>query len=150
MDRRIDKPGITVDDVTVVRGGHTALSDVTFSVGPATLMGIVGPNGAGKSTLLEAIVGLLPLSKGSVTLHGSATDKGGVAYVPQRDRINWAFPATVHDVVMMGRCCNLGWFSQPGKYDREMVCECLKRVDMWDRRIPDYSSCRVAATEGCL
>ncbi len=134
MEKRISSPGITVDDVTVVRGGHTALVDVTFSVGPATLMGVVGPNGAGKSTLLEAIVGLLPLSKGKVQLHGSAAEKGGVAYVPQRDRINWSFPATVHDVVMMGRCCNLGWFRQPGKRDREMVCECLKRVDMWDRR----------------
>lgn len=134
MGNKVSSPGITVDDVTVVRGGHTALTDVTFSVGPSTLMGIVGPNGAGKSTLLEAIVGLLPLSKGSVRLHGSAAEKGGIAYVPQRDRINWSFPATVHDVVMMGRCCNLSWLRQPGKRDREMVCECLKRVDMWDRR----------------
>lgn len=134
MEKRVSSPGITVDDMTVVRGGHTALTDVTFSVGPSTLMGVVGPNGAGKSTLLEAIVGMLPLSKGSVKLHGSAAEKGGVAYVPQRDRINWSFPATVHDVVMMGRCCNLGWFRQPGKLDRDMVCECLKRVDMWDRR----------------
>ncbi len=134
MGKTVSSPGISVDDITVVRGGHTALTDVTFSVGSATLMGVVGPNGAGKSTLLEAIVGLLPLNKGSVRLHGSATEKGGIAYVPQRDRINWTFPATVHDVVMMGRCCNLGWFRQPGKQDREMVCECLKRVDMWDRR----------------
>ncbi len=134
MIKTVSSPGISVDDITVVRGGHTALTDVTFSVGPATLLGVVGPNGAGKSTLLEAIVGLLPLDKGSVQLHGSAAEKGGIAYVPQRDRINWAFPATVHDVVMMGRCCNLGWFRQPGRYDRELVCECLERVDMWDRR----------------
>jgi ABC-type Mn2+/Zn2+ transport system ATPase subunit len=134
MQKTVSKPGITMDGVTVVRGGHTALVDVTFSVGPSTLMGVLGPNGAGKSTLFEALVGLLPLSKGTVKLHGSASEKGGVAYVPQRDRINWAFPATVQDVVTMGRCCDLRLFRRPGKRDREIVCECLQRVDMWDRR----------------
>ena len=123
-----------MEDVTVLRGGHTALTEVTFSVGPGTLMGVLGPNGAGKSTLFEAIVGLLPLAKGTVKLHGSANENGGVAYVPQRDKINWQFPATVQDVVTMGRGWNVGWFRQPGRGDREMVRECLDRVDLWDKR----------------
>ncbi len=134
MQKTVSNPGITMEDVTVLRGGHTALTEVSFSVGSGTLMGVLGPNGAGKSTLFEAIVGLLPLSKGTVKLHGSATEKGGVAYVPQRDKINWQFPATVQDVVTMGRGWNVGWFRQPGRRDREMVRDCLDRVDLWDRR----------------
>ena len=128
MVKTVNDPGISMEDVTVMRGGHTALTEVTFSVGPGTLMGVLGPNGAGKSTLFEAIVGLLPLAKGTVKLHGSATENGGVAYVPQRDKINWQFPATVQDVVTMGRGWNVGWFRQPGRGDREMVRECLDRV----------------------
>ena len=134
MVKTVSDPGISMEDVTVMRGGHTALTEVTFSVGPGTLMGVLGPNGAGKSTLFEAIVGLLPLSKGTVKLHGSANENGGVAYVPQRDKINWQFPATVQDVVTMGRGWNVGWFRQPGKQDREMVHHCLDRVDLWDKR----------------
>ena len=134
MVKTVSNPGITMEDVTVVRGGHTALTEVTFSVGQGTLMGVLGPNGAGKSTLFEAIVGLLPLSKGTVKLHGSANENGGVAYVPQRDKINWQFPATVQDVVTMGRGWNVGWFRQPGRQDREMVRDCLDRVDLWDKR----------------
>ena len=134
MVKTVSNPGITMEDVTVMRGGHTALTEVTFSVGQGTLMGVLGPNGAGKSTLFEAIVGLLPLSKGTVKLHGSANENGGVAYVPQRDKINWQFPATVQDVVTMGRGWNVGWFRQPGRQDREMVRDCLDRVDLWDKR----------------
>ena len=134
MVKTVSDPGISMEDVTVLRGGHTALTEVTFSVGQGTLMGVLGPNGAGKSTLFEAIVGLLPLAKGTVKLHGSATEKGGVAYVPQRDKINWQFPATVQDVVTMGRGWNVGWFRQPGRRDREMVRDCLDRVDLWDKR----------------
>ena len=126
-------PGITVKDVTVVRGGHTALTDVSFEVGPGVLMGVLGPNGAGKSTLFDAIAGILPVTRGTVDLHGAEARKGALAYVPQRDSINWVFPATVHDVVMMG-CCNVGWFRRPGKRDRETVRLCLDRVGLWEQR----------------
>ena len=125
--------GIAVKDVTVVRGGHTALTDVTFDVGQGTLMGVLGPNGAGKSTLFDAIAGVLPLTRGTVDLYGDASRTGALAYVPQRDSINWRFPANVHDVVMMG-CCRTGWFRQTGKKDRELVKLCLCRVGLWDQR----------------
>ena len=128
------EPRISVEDLTVVRGGHVALADVTFSVTEGTLMGVLGPNGAGKSTLFEAIAGTLPVARGRVRLHGAASKRGALAYVPQRDRINWTFPATVLDVVTMGRYWNVGWLRQPGRKDRTIVRTCLERVGMWEHR----------------
>ena len=133
MVRMTFEPAISVEDVSVVRGGHRALNDVTFEVGPGTLMGVLGPNGAGKSTLFDAIAGVLPVAQGTVTLRGAATQKGALAYVPQRDSINWVFPATVQDVVTMG-CCNVGLFRRPGKRERELVRVCLGRVGLWEQR----------------
>ena len=127
------EPGISVEDVSVVRGGHQALTDVTFEVGPGTLMGVLGPNGAGKSTLFDAVAGVLPISQGTVTLRGSGTNRSALAYVPQRDSINWLFPASVEDVVTMG-CCHVGLFRRAGKRDRELVRACLGRVGLWEHR----------------
>ena len=127
-------PSMTVEDLTVVRGGHVALTDVTFDVAEGTLMGVLGPNGAGKSTLFGAIAGTLPITHGRVELHGTASEKGALAYVPQRDSINWVFPATVLDVVTMGRYWNVGWFRQPGRRDKQMVRTCLERVGLWEQR----------------
>ena len=126
--------GITVEDVTVVRGGYTALADVTFSVEAGTLMGVLGPNGAGKSSLFGAIAGTLPIARGEVTLHGVTGKNSGLAYVPQRDSINWKFPATVTDVVMMGRNWNIGWLRQPTREDKKVVQLCLERVNLWEQR----------------
>ena len=125
---------MTLQDVTVEFDGHTALNNVTFDVDAGTLMGVVGPNGAGKSTLFNAIAGLLPVHRGKVTLHRVDQGSGALAYVPQRESVNWRFPVTVMDVVMMGRCCRLGWFRRPGKRDRELVNACLGRVGLWDHR----------------
>ena len=125
---------MSLEDVTVELGGHMALNNVTFDVGAGTLMGVVGPNGAGKSTLFNAIAGLLPVRQGKVTLHSVDQGRGALAYVPQRESVNWRFPVTVMDVVMMGRCCRLGWFRRPGRRDRELVNACLGRVGLWDHR----------------
>ncbi len=126
--------GISVKDVTVERRGFEALTGITFEVGRGTLMGVLGPNGAGKSTLFDAIAGILPIASGTVELRGADARNGSLAYVPQRDSINWRFPATILDVVMMGRSSNVGWFRQPSKGDREMVRVCLDRVGLWERR----------------
>ena len=125
---------MSLQDVTVEFDGQTALSNVTFDVSAGTLMGVVGPNGAGKSTLFHAIAGLLPVRRGKVTLHRVERESGALAYVPQRESVNWRFPVTVTDVVMMGRCCKLGWRRRPGKRDREFVNACLCRVGLWDHR----------------
>ena len=127
------EPSISVENITVERGGHAALTGITFDLGPGTLMGVLGPNGAGKSTLFDAMAGLLPVARGTLRLTGTERS-GALAYVPQRDSINWRFPATVHDVVMMGRGNSIRWFGRPGKLDKEMVRECLERVDMWEQR----------------
>ena len=125
---------MSLRDVSVEVGGHLALNNISFDVEAGTLMGVVGPNGAGKSTLFNAIAGLLPVRQGQVTLHRAGQQTGGLAYVPQRESVNWRLPVTVMDVVMMGRCCRLGWFRRPGKRDREIVRACLGRVGLWDRR----------------
>ena len=125
---------MSLQDVTVEFDGHTALNNVTFDVDAGTLMGVVGPNGAGKSTLFNAIAGLQPVRGGKVTLRSVDQGSGALAYVPQRESVNWRFPVTVMDVVMMGRCCRLGWFRRPGKKDRELVNACLGRVGLWDHR----------------
>ncbi len=125
---------MSLQGVSVELGGRRALSDVTFDVDAGTLMGVVGPNGAGKSTLFNAVAGLLPVSRGEVALHRADPGSGALAYVPQRDSVNWRFPVSVMDVVMMGRCCRLGWFRRPGKRDREIVNVCLGRVGLWEQR----------------
>jgi ABC-type Mn2+/Zn2+ transport system ATPase subunit len=121
---------LSLEDVTVAYGGRVALADVTMQVPHAAQVAIVGPNGAGKSTLFKALVGLLPTRTGRVLLRGRAP--GGqtdpVAYVPQREEIDWGFPVTVHDVVMMGRYGHLGWFHRPRPADREVVARCLDEL----------------------
>ena len=126
--------GVSLEDVTVEFDGRAALSNVTFEVGGGTLMGIIGPNGAGKSTLFNAIAGVLPVHKGKVTISLEDWQRESLAYVPQQESVNWRFPVTTQDVVMMGRCCRLGWFRRPGKKDRELVKACLGRVGMWEQR----------------
>lgn len=130
----VGKASLLVEDLTVEFEGHEALRDVTFAVGPGTLMGVVGPNGAGKSTLFDAIAGMLAIRKGTVTLRGADDRKGALAYVPQRESVNWHFPVTALDVVMMGRSGNLDWFRWPGRKDHEIVRACLRRVGLWERR----------------
>lgn len=127
-------PAVRVDKVTIARGGNVVLNDVSFEVEPNTLLGVIGPSGGGKSTLFETVAGLLPVDQGSVDLLGPAGQPGGVAYVSQRENINWNFPATVMDVVMMGRFQKLGWFRRPGERDRELARISLSRVGLWDFR----------------
>ncbi len=121
---------LLLEDVTVAYGGRAALEDVTMSVPHGAQVAIVGPNGAGKSTLFKALVGLLPVRSGTMLLSDRAPGKHGdtIAYVPQREEIDWGFPVTVHDVVMMGRYGRLGWFRRPGAADREVVARCLDEL----------------------
>ena len=133
MEVNSSELSMTLSHVSVVRGKDEVLRDVSFEIGAGTLVGVLGPNGAGKSTLFDAVAGLLPLT-GTVTMRGAHPRDGSMAYVPQRDSINWRFPCTVMDVAMMGRSRRFGVLGQPSKVDHEMVCLCLEKVGLWDRR----------------
>ncbi|MYD36427.1 MAG: metal ABC transporter ATP-binding protein [Dehalococcoidia bacterium] len=129
------EPCIIVTDLTVERSGNRVLTDVSFEFGPGTLVGVVGPNGAGKSTLFEAICGRIPVHHGTTVIRTERPlNQGGVAYVPQRDSINWRIPVTVEDVVMMGRTKSKGWLRRYDKEDWYQCRQSLERVDLWDRR----------------
>ena len=129
-------PPLAAEGVTVEFDGVRALNEVTFSAGPACLMGVVGPNGAGKSTLFNVISGLLPPHEGRVLVHGRALDnsRGELAYVPQSEKVNWRLPMTAYNLTMLGRTRKIGWLRRPRRADRDAVRDALEQVGMWDRR----------------
>jgi manganese/iron transport system ATP-binding protein len=135
---------LEVQQLTVNYRGVRGLETVSFQVSAGQLVGIIGPNGAGKSTLLKALLGLVPKSGGVVSyctcpLHQQL---GKVAYIPQRSQIDWDYPITVWNVVMMARTRQLGWFRSPGRAAKEIVKAALERVEMLhlrDRRIGELS-----------
>ncbi|MBL8132825.1 MAG: metal ABC transporter ATP-binding protein [Anaerolineae bacterium] len=112
-----------------------AIEDVTFSVSSGERIAVLGPNGAGKSTLFKAIVGLIDFNAGEISIHerDCRTSHALVGYVPQQNHVDWDFPATVRDVVMMGRLRKIGWFHHPGRRDRAAVEAALSRVGMADK-----------------
>jgi manganese/zinc/iron transport system ATP- binding protein len=125
---------LTIEDLTVAYREKPVLWDIDLTVPPATLMAIVGPNGAGKTTLIKAVLGLLPVAAGRTLIYGKpyAQQRQLVGYVPQRGSVDWDFPTSVLDVVMMGRYGNLGWLKRPGKRERELALEALRKVRMED------------------
>lgn len=132
-------PGIVAKDVTVTyRNGHTALWNASFEIPRGTVTALVGVNGAGKSTLFKAIMGFVPAAKGQIEILSldvkTALSKNLVAYVPQSEDVDWAFPVLVEDVVMMGRYGHMGFLRRPKKADHEAVNEALRRVNMQDFR----------------
>ncbi len=125
------EPVVSIEDVSVERGGELVLEDIRFEVAAGEFVGVCGPNGAGKTTLLKAILGLAPLARGRIQLLGrSATERarGGIGYVPQRHAIPVSFPASVADVVAMGRV--LPGRGRLAAADRAAVRENLARVGM--------------------
>ena len=111
----------------------SALEAVTFSIPCGERAAVVGPNGAGKSTLFKVIVGLRPHTTGDVWVHGHSHHAGdcpSIGYVPQREAVDWNFPVTVMDVVLMGRVKELGWLRRPGRADREAAFTALKQVGL--------------------
>ncbi len=135
---------LEVEQLAVNYQGIFGLDRVSFSIRPGQVVGVIGPNGAGKSTMLKAMLGLIPASTGMVhyctcPLHQQLER---VAYVPQRSQIDWDYPITAWNVVMMARTRSLGWFRRPGRPARELVKTALERVDMLhlkDRRIGELS-----------
>lgn len=117
-------------DVSTANGRVYALQHITFTVHRGERIAVVGPNGAGKSTLFKLIVGTFKPSEGQVHIfgHGPAGHIC-IGYVPQRNQIDWSFPVTVEDVVMMGRVGQIGFFRWPRRRDWQMVRQSLARVE---------------------
>ena len=126
---------ILVEDVTVsYRTGVTALEDVSLRLDRPTICGLIGMNGAGKSTLFKTIMGFVQPTRGRVNVDGglvaAAQKAGTIAYVPQAEEVDWTFPVSVADVVMMGRQGRMGFLRIPSREDRRIVAESLERVGM--------------------
>lgn len=121
---------LAVENINIAYDGTPVLRDISFQVLHGTRVAVVGPNGAGKSTLFKALVGLLPLRQGQVLIHGLPLGHhlDCVAYVPQREEVDWKFPVTVSDVVMMGRYGALGWLRRPDQRDRARVARSLAQM----------------------
>jgi manganese/zinc/iron transport system ATP- binding protein len=125
-------PAIEVTDLTVAYGEKPVLWDVDLDVPAGTLTAIVGPNGAGKTTLIRAVLGLVRPAAGRALVFGQPYGevRRRVAYVPQRGSVDWDFPTSVLDLVLMGRYGRLGWVRRPGAADREAAREALRQVSM--------------------
>lgn len=125
---------LSIDDLTVAYHEKPAIWDIDLDVPAGVLMAIVGPNGAGKSTLIKAALNLIPRAAGSALFYGKSYEaaRSLVGYVPQRGSVDWDFPTSVLDVVMMGLYGKLGWFRRPGGAERELALGALEQVGMVD------------------
>ena len=137
-------PAIEIRDLTVAYRDKPVLWDVDLEVPAGVLMAIVGPNGAGKTTLIKATLGLVEPAAGDILIDGGshAERRREVAYVPQRGSVDWDFPTSVLDVVMMGLYGRLGWLKRPGAAERARATDALSKVGMTefaDRQISQLS-----------
>ncbi len=123
---------VQAEDVTIAYQDKPVVWDVDIEIPAGVMMAIVGPNGAGKSTLLKGILGLVPLTAGKVEIFGKpyAKQRKLVGYVPQRTAVDWDFPTTVVDVVLMGTYGQMGWIRRPGKKQLYRAMEALEKVGM--------------------
>ncbi len=146
MRQQEDKaPALLVEELTITYSGQLqALASLSFQVEAGERVVVIGPNGGGKSTLFKAIVGLLPFHNGHISVHGldCHDSHSYVGYVPQQNDIDWTFPVSVFDVVMMGRSRHIGWFRLPSKSDRAIVYDLLEHLGLADlakRQISELS-----------
>ena len=137
---------IRVENVSVHYGEVHALDHVDLTLNSGSVCGLIGMNGSGKSTLFKVIMGMIKPDNGSVRIAGldapTARKSGRVGYVPQSEDVDWTFPISVRDVVMMGRYGHLGFLRRPRRADREAVAEALERVELTefaDRQIGQLS-----------
>lgn len=123
---------VKVEDLTMAYHDKPVLWDNDIEIRAGSRTAIIGPNGAGKSTLMKGILGLLPTLSGKITMFGKPVKEvqKRIAYIPQSGSVNWDFPTTVLDVVMMGRYVHLGWLRKPGKKEEEMAKEALRIIGM--------------------
>ena len=127
-----DEYPIQIHDMTIAYQKKPVLWDVELDVPEGKLVGIIGPNGAGKSTMIKAIMELVPKASGWVKIYGKPYGdmRKMIGYVPQRESVDWDFPISALDVVLMGRYGQVGWVRRPGKEDRRLSMEALDKVGM--------------------
>jgi manganese/iron transport system ATP-binding protein len=130
---------IEVADVTVAYpNGHVALRDASFQLGPGTICALVGVNGSGKSTLFKSIMGFVRPARGRIRIAGAPVEASRkrqlVAYVPQAEEVDWTFPVSVWDVVLMGRYGHMNFLRLASAEDKRLALESLERVGMADYR----------------
>ncbi|MCG8322366.1 MAG: metal ABC transporter ATP-binding protein [Cytophagales bacterium] len=145
MIQQVEDPAVEVHDLTVTYHKKPVLWDIDLTLPKGAIIGIIGPNGAGKSTLIKAIMNLIPHGSGYVKIFNRDIDevRDKVSYVPQKESVDWDFPASVMDVVLMGRYAKLGLFKRPRKADKEVALDCLKKVGM-----DAYKSRQIAQLSG--
>ncbi len=129
-------PLLRVTGATVVLGGRTALENADLCVDAGELVGLIGPNGAGKTTLLRAVLGLVPLASGAVTVEGGTGRRVGrlIGYAPERHQFAWDFPIDIAGAVLTGRTRQMGWLRRPGEADRAAVDEALELTGLTELR----------------
>ncbi|MEY5042041.1 MAG: hypothetical protein RLZZ414_1600 [Bacteroidota bacterium] len=135
---------LQIKDLTVAYQNNVVLQNVNLSIPSGNLVGIIGPNGAGKSTLLNAIMHLIPKIEGEVKIKGESlkTIRKQVAFIPQRDSVDWNFPISVLDLVLMGRYVKLPWYKKITDLDKQQALNCLEKVNMLnfaDKHISELS-----------
>ena len=135
---------LTIEHLTVHYGHVRALDDVSLTIPSGVVTGLIGPNGGGKSTLIKAVAGEVTDLQGSILVDGSRIDRTRtrIAYVPQARQVNWDFPLSARDLVMMGLYRDLGWLRRPSPAERERVNQALDRLGlagMGDRHISQFS-----------
>ncbi len=127
-------PAVTVADLSIAYRNNVALRHANLSVPAGSVFGIVGPNGAGKSTMLNGMLGLLPVLHGHIRFFGEPLRKvrARVGYMPQNTSVDWDFPTTVRDVVLMGTYQRLGWFRRPGSAEKDIALAAMERTGVAD------------------
>jgi len=142
-----EKIVLTIDDLTVAYQNTAVLWKVNAEIPTGSLVAVVGPNGAGKSTLIKTIMGIVPKNFGTVRIFGKELNQikkrhEKISYMPQRGSVDWSFPLTCLDVVLMGRYGHIGWLRRPSEEDRKLAMEALDKfgmTDFYDRQIDELS-----------
>lgn len=132
MIAKVENPVIEFHDITVVYQNKPAIWNIDYGLPKGEIIGILGPNGSGKTTMLKTMMGLVKPTSGYIRIFGQDLDKvrQRVAYVPQRTSVDWDFPATVFDVVLMGRYTPKNIFRRSTKHDKEVAMECIHKVQL--------------------
>lgn len=141
----MEKIAIETHNLTVSYNRRPVLWNIDFEVPAGEIIGVIGPNGSGKTTLLKALMGLIPLSSGYVKIFDKELEevRNRISYVPQRESVDWDFPASVLDLVLMGRYNKTNMFKRTSKKDIEIAKEALEKVNMLE-----YSNRQISQLSG--